>query len=72
VETYIDIGSPVHCILERASEIEADVIVLGSHGHGSLSERVRGTVADRVLRNASRPVLLFPAAALAAEKEGSP
>ncbi len=49
-------GVPHRLLSERAAEIPADLIVLGSHdsaeGHGF------GSVADRVLRKASCPVLV--------------
>jgi nucleotide-binding universal stress UspA family protein len=51
-------------ILERAEEISADLIALGAHGRSGLDERLLGTVADRVLRHARMPVLLYPEGAL--------
>ncbi len=58
-DKFIDIGSPVHQILTRSEEHEADLIVVGSHARTGV-ERFIGTVADRVLRNASSCVLLVP------------
>jgi nucleotide-binding universal stress UspA family protein len=60
VETFVGSGHVIDELLERADEIDADVIVMGAHSRETLVERVLGTVADRVLRHAERPVLLVP------------
>ena len=46
------------CILEIASRTNADLIALTTHGHGTLSRLVFGSVTDKVLRGASLPVLM--------------
>lgn len=46
-------------ILDRAEEIGAGAIVIGSHGHSALAERVLGGVAHRVMGNARCPVLVI-------------
>lgn len=43
-------GPPPSEILEHAREIEADVIVMGSRGHGGLHRMAVGSVADHVIR----------------------
>jgi nucleotide-binding universal stress UspA family protein len=53
-------GHPVHCILEFAERLDVDLIVLGSHGKGSLKYAFLGSVAEKVLRKATRPVLVAP------------
>lgn len=53
-------GSPVAQILEVADRIAADVIVLGSHGKGKMKYAFLGSVAEKVLRKAHRPVLVAP------------
>lgn len=54
-------GYPVEKILMEAGRIEADLIVMGSHGHGLLRHLVVGSVTDGVLRKAPCPVLIVPA-----------
>lgn len=50
-------GRPAECILEQARRQEAELIVLGrSNPHGA--EKLLGSTADHVLREADRPVLL--------------
>lgn len=60
IKPFVGSGQVIDELLERADEVSADVIVMGSHSRDSIVERVLGTVADRVLRHASRPVLLVP------------
>lgn len=64
VVPYIGTGTPAMAILERAEEVSADLIALGAHSRSGLNERLLGTVADRVLRHARIPVLLYPEGAL--------
>jgi nucleotide-binding universal stress UspA family protein len=49
--------TPAETIVACAREIGADVIVLGTHGRGGVSHFFLGTVAERVVRLASCPVL---------------
>ena len=53
----VAIGDPAKLILERALAEQADLLVLGRRGRG-LSERFLGSVADRVVRDSSCPVLV--------------
>ena len=64
VAHYVGAGTPAGAILARAQDTAADLIVLGAHSRSTFSERILGTVADRVLRHAQAPVLLYPEAAL--------
>lgn len=61
---YIDSGSPPAKILQRAQESGAELLVLGAHSRKGIRERLIGTVADRVLRHAQVPVLVYPEGAL--------
>jgi len=47
-------------ILDQALTWPADLIVMGSHGHGGLTRLMLGSVAERVLRLADCPVLIVP------------
>jgi len=44
-------------ILAAANELKADLIVIGTHGRRGLSRALLGSVAERVVRSASCPVL---------------
>jgi nucleotide-binding universal stress UspA family protein len=56
-------GAVVEELLRAADEIGADLIVMGSHGHGSVYNLLVGSVTEGVLKAARRPVLLVPAPA---------
>jgi nucleotide-binding universal stress UspA family protein len=58
-------GSVVEEILTTAQEISADLIVMGSHGHGPVYNLLVGSVTEGVLKAGLRPVLLVPAPAAA-------
>jgi nucleotide-binding universal stress UspA family protein len=53
--TTAQVGAPWDAICETAREIDADLIVLGSHGHG-LWDRLLGTTAAKVVNHADRSV----------------
>ena len=57
VETIIVKGVPFHEIVNAAAEISADIIVIGTHGRTGLSHVVMGSVAEKVVRKATCPVL---------------
>jgi nucleotide-binding universal stress UspA family protein len=56
----VDIGQPAHAILERASKLPADLIVMGTHGASGFQHLVLGSVTENVLRRAACPVLTVP------------
>jgi nucleotide-binding universal stress UspA family protein len=49
-------------ILNQAHIINADLIVMGTHGHGAMYNLLVGSATKGVLKHSSRPVLLVPAA----------
>ncbi len=53
-------GSPSQQIVDEASVSENCIVVMGSHGAGGLKRWVVGSVADKVIRSARRPVLVIP------------
>ena len=50
-------GVPHEAIVEAAREEGADLVVIGTHGRGGVDRLLLGSVADRVIRLASCPVL---------------
>ena len=60
VETKLLTGAPGEELVNRAAELGADMIVLGSRGLGALAHVVLGSVTDRVVRHAACPVLVVP------------
>ena len=51
------VGSPWSAICAMATEMEADLIVLGSHGYGAI-DRLLGTTAAKVVNHADCSVLI--------------
>jgi len=50
-------GTPRAVILEVAAEIQADLIVMGTHGRTGLTHVFFGSVAEHVVRHSRVPVL---------------
>ncbi|MBW7897599.1 putative universal stress protein [Candidatus Brocadiaceae bacterium B188] len=57
VETIVVKGVPFQEIINAATAIDADLIVIGTHGRTGLSHAVMGSVAEKVVRKAPCPVL---------------
>jgi len=50
-------GSPWQEVLGAATEVKADLIVMGTHGRRGLERALLGSVAERVVRMSRVPVL---------------
>ena len=61
VATRVLEGSPEWAIFSTIDETNASVVVMASHGRGGLGRLIYGSVADKVLRECSVPVLLVRA-----------
>ena len=60
VTAVVDRGQPAPEILKRAASLGSDVIVMGTHGAGGFEHLMLGSVAEKVLRKATCPVLTVP------------
>ena len=60
VEVEIDNGHIANRLLEHARSLPADLIVMGTHGAGGFEHLVLGSVAEKVLRKATCPVMTVP------------
>ena len=58
VLTNVGEGPAGAAIVEEAARIEADLIVMSTHGRGALGRFWLGSVADHVIRHVNIPVLL--------------
>jgi nucleotide-binding universal stress UspA family protein len=56
-------GDAADEIVAHADSLDADMIVVGSRGHGAVTGTLLGSVSRGVLREARRPVLVVPVAA---------
>lgn len=53
-------GDPAAELLRAAAELDAACIVVGRHGRGRLARLLLGSVTDRLVGHADRPVLVVP------------
>jgi len=54
-------GPTVATILEQAERLEADALVVGSHGRSAIFDLVAGSVSSGIIRRSRVPVLVVPA-----------
>ena len=62
VESSVEIGNPSDVILEKAAELDVNLVIMGSHGKKGLSRLIMGSVAETVVRKADCPVLIVKSA----------
>lgn len=53
-------GYPAEVILREVEKLNCDMIVMGSHGKGLISQTFLGSVTKRVLRRSRKPVFIVP------------
>ena len=53
-------GKTVDTILTEASDLDIDLIVVGSHGHGAMYQLLVGSISEGVLHGSTKPVLVIP------------
>lgn len=53
-------GVPHTAITDYAANVEAGLIVVGTHGYGPIKHLLLGSVAERVVRQAPCPVMTVP------------
>jgi len=58
VWTHVVIGRPASVIAETARRVSADLVVVGSHGHGRFASALLGSVGAEVVDAAPCPVLV--------------
>ncbi len=57
-QVEVRVGNPAHEIVSYAQERGADLIVVGSRGHGTMKRLLMGSVADRVVHLSHGPVFV--------------
>ncbi len=57
VSAQLMLGTPSRAIVQRAEEIKAGLIVMGTRGLGAVKHVLLGSVAERTIRAARCPVL---------------
>jgi nucleotide-binding universal stress UspA family protein len=63
VQVVVRSGDPAATLLEVADDVDADLVVVGTRGHGGPDELLLGSVARTVADRARRPTLVVPASA---------
>ncbi len=56
-ETLLRHGHPAEEVVKAAQELKADLVVMATHGRRGLSHLVIGSVAEKVVRESTAPVL---------------
>jgi nucleotide-binding universal stress UspA family protein len=54
---YLRMGDVAEEVVNLAKHLEADLIVMGSRGHGGLRRTIEGSISDLVVRHAHCPVM---------------
>ena len=60
VKGTVALGTPAGEIMRHAAHWKADLIVVGSHGRGTMGRLLLGSVAQKVLHEAACPVMVVP------------
>ena len=60
VIAHVVLDAPVFGLTQLASQLEADLIVVGSHGRQGLARWLLGSVAEGVVRQATCAILVVP------------
>jgi len=60
IQTLVKEGDFASSILEAAKELQADIIVMGSHSRKFLENILLGSVAEKVLHHTSIPLFIIP------------
>ncbi len=57
-ETALVEGNPSEKILSYCEANNCDILIIGSHGHGTLSHLILGSVSEKVLHKSPCPVMV--------------
>ena len=60
IEAVVRQGNTAGEILEQATSMKADLLVIGTHGRSGFERLLLGSVAEKVLRKANCPVMTVP------------
>jgi nucleotide-binding universal stress UspA family protein len=60
IVTIVKEGDFADSILNTAEELNADIIVVGSHSRKWLENIIMGSVTEKVLRHTSKPLFIIP------------
>lgn len=58
IDSVVLDGRPAEAVLDRARTTDADLVVVGSHGHSTIGSMLLGSVSAEIIDRADRPVLV--------------
>jgi nucleotide-binding universal stress UspA family protein len=58
VVSHVAVGRPADVLIQLASDLQADFIVIGTHGRHGIARLIMGSTAERVVRWAPCPVVV--------------
>ena len=58
IETHVVAGAPARALIDAAKD--ADLVVVGSRGHGGFTGLLLGSVSQQVAHHATCPVVIIP------------
>lgn len=58
LHTHVLAGHPVRDIIDLATDLRADLLIVGANGHSALYDRMIGSRADRLVHLSPCPVLV--------------
>jgi nucleotide-binding universal stress UspA family protein len=61
IDTVVRQGVPWEEVRAVAEEVDADMIIIGTHGRKGIARALLGSVAEKILRTSTRPVLTIHA-----------
>ena len=61
LDTIVRQGTPWEEVRAVAEEVDAEMIVIGTHGRKGIARALLGSVAEKILRTSTRPVLAIHA-----------
>lgn len=60
IRFLVEVGYPVEMVLQKAANLPADLLILGTHGRTGLGRILIGSVAENILRHAPCNTLVIP------------
>jgi nucleotide-binding universal stress UspA family protein len=63
-EQRVEVGTAVDRILSVTEEVQAVLLVIGSHGHGAVASAILGSVSTNVAAHATCPTVVVPPRAI--------
>jgi len=60
IEAIIEVGNPTDKILQKADELDVNLIIVGHHVRkGVIKQMIHSSISEKVVRFSKRPVLTF-------------